>query len=200
MAIDGVFLLLILPLGWMILGGIVAVGYIIWKEILGNARARANVWPFVFGHLGAGLGLLLLSCVEARLEFFEQVAYGRQDASDFWSYVPRMAVVLFVVCLPFVLVCLAVLGVPAVAVLIRMNRLNVGFLATLLVLGWPLLSVVLCWWATGDYRPRTFETFLEWLRYTPLSVLCVGGFFVTGVYWAFDPEKIVNSETVENRP
>jgi hypothetical protein len=173
MATDWLVYYMMQPLGLTLIGLAIAIPFVFWRLVLGNAFARAGFTPLVVAYTCVAFGLLVANLMSSYLDFSRRVSIGLLEESQRWSLIPGWTIYGAVISLIFLLPLLAIVGVPLCALLLRMQRLTYVNIAVAAIALWLLLALV--GWAV----PRNSVSFTGWLiELLPSIVLIVVPFFV----------------------
>jgi len=140
MATDWLFYYLTRPLGLLVIAVAIAIPFVIWRAVLGNAYPLFGMRPIAGGYAAALAGLLLLHFISSYREFTSRVEHGMLDEGTRWSTVPGWTIYVAVLSLIVVLPMLGFIAVPITALLLKRRRFNYRSICALLLITWLVLG------------------------------------------------------------
>ncbi|MDP1740046.1 hypothetical protein [Polaromonas sp.] len=185
MALDWLFYWMTQPAGLALIAVAVALPFIVWRIVLGQAFRRIGFKPLLAAYALAAVGLLVANFSSAYIEFSARVADKLLTEAQRWDTLPGWTIFRLFIALVFVLPLLGLVGVPVAALLLKLRRLTVKTMVAAVLASW--LTLVLVAWAipTNDWdRDHRLESLTMWLTELAPGVLLVGLPFLLGVYLA----------------
>lgn len=185
MALDWLFYWMTQPAGLALIAVAVALPFIVWRIVLGQAFRRIGFKPLLAAYALAAVGLLVANFSSAHIEFSARVADKLLTEAQRWDTLPGWTIFRLFIALVFVLPLLGLVGVPVAALLLKLRRLTVKTMVAAVLASW--LTLVLVAWAipTNDWdRDHRLESLTMWLTELAPGVLLVGLPFLLGVYLA----------------
>lgn len=153
------------PTGLVLIGLAIAIPFLFWRLVLGDAFAAVGFTPLVVAYACAALGLLVGNFWSSYDDFSHRVSIGVLQEAKRWSIVPGWTVYGWVISLIFALPLVAIVGAPLSGLLLRMQRLTYASIAVTASALW--LGLALIGWTVGllsggvsAHRP---DSFTEWL-------------------------------------
>ncbi|MDP1954599.1 MAG: hypothetical protein Q8M51_00560 [Polaromonas sp.] len=190
MALDWLFYWMTQPAGLALIAVAVALPFIVWRIVLGQAFRRIGFKPLLAAYALAAVGLLVANFSSAYIEFSARVADKLLTEAQRWDTLPGWTIFRLFIALVFVLPLLGLVGVPVAALLLKLRRLTVKTMVAAVLASW--LTLVLVAWAipTNDWdRDHRLESLTMWLTELAPGVLLVGLPFLLGVYFASRPYR-----------
>ena len=141
------------PLGLLLMGSMILVGYGFWRLVLGNRYRDVGMMPFALAYVVAFAGLVIINFWVAYDEYSSRVLRGLLQETERWSHVRGWTLYLVTLWLPFLLLMLAFIGVPLAARLIKSDRFsykNIAVSAVVFCFGfavvfWGLVTAINGW-------------------------------------------------------
>ena len=190
MPTDWLFYWMTLPTGLVAIGAAIALPFFLWRAVLGRSFSQYGYLPLAFAYLAAGTGLLLTNFIGSHIEFSARVAKNVLPEVQRWSIVPGWTIYTSVLALVIVLPLIGLVAVPATALLLKKQKLNIKSISVVLVLTW--LALALAGWAVPTnnwHEAHRLQSLVMWLTELIQPIAFVAGAFLLATFYTAKRKK-----------